>query len=664
MTEPTGSPAVRSCFVLRGSRETTLSEARRWVARLAPAAVLVVGAEVDGLSPGALGGLLGRAFDAVIIDAHGELDPDVLGRCHGFVRGGGALILCLPDGPAPPGARLAAWPHDASEVGDRFWRRFERVLARHGTAPPRMLDPCRHEERGTPEQAGLVARLVAALAPDRAPVCAVIAADRGRGKSAALGLALARWVASGGEPRRAVLVALHEASLGEVRRFAPAEIAVLAPRDLIDAAPSAFDLVAIDEAAQVPVPMLRRIVRHHPRANLWFSTTVRGYEGTGRGFALRFLPWLRGERRPLLELTLTAPIRWAAGCPLERLIFDALLLDAELGDVAAVDPNDAMTAEVIDRDRLAGDEAELRALFGLLVHAHYRTTPSDLQRLLDAPNIAVHALRHARSGAIVAACLVAREGGLPRETCEALARGQGRIRAHALADALVTHLGRPDAGRLTMVRSVRIAVHPTLRRAGLASRLVAHVHASYAPDLFGTIFGATAELIAFRRSLGYEVVRVGASRGARTGEPSVMMLHARSAAASSLMGELRAELARDLDRQLELLAADGDAWLEPALTAALRAGLPPPAPLAPSARDALVAAYAHGPRTMESVVGALTDYVLAHPERLQRLAPEGRTLIEGRLLARRGWDELARTVGLAHAGLAMRAFRRHVRALL
>ena len=50
-------------------------------------------------------------------------------------------------------------------------------------------------------------------------------------------------------------------------------------------------------------------------AVLAFASTARGYEGTGRGFVLRFLEQLRREGRPLTELRLEAPIRWEAGDP-------------------------------------------------------------------------------------------------------------------------------------------------------------------------------------------------------------------------------------------------------------------------------------------------------------------------------------------------------------
>src|SRR5690606_19225168 len=154
------------------------------------------------------------------------------------------------------------------------------------------------------------------------------------------------------------------------------------------------------------------------------------------------------------------PIRWAPDDPVERFVFDALLLDARPAAAGADDGPGDIDAVVFDRDALVADERALSEVFGLLVHAHYRTVPEDLHRILDAPNLALPGLRSRRDGRVLAVSLVAREGGLPPAMCRDLARGRGRIRAHALPDALVAHLGHEEAGALAMIRSVRLAVHP------------------------------------------------------------------------------------------------------------------------------------------------------------------------------------------------------------
>jgi tRNA(Met) cytidine acetyltransferase len=353
----------------------------------------------------------------------------------------------------------------------------------------------------------------------------------------------------------------------------------------------------------------------------------------------------------------------------ERLVFDMLLLDAEPARLEP-SPPESIPSEVVeaplhavrlDRDALLADEPRLRELFGLLVHAHYRTTPSDLHRLLDAPNLELHALLlHER---VVAATILAHEGQLPPTLADDVLHGRTRLRAHALADALVAHLGKPAAADLRMIRSVRIATHPELRRRGLARALVEHVHREHETDLFGTLFGATPELLAFRRRLGYEVVRLSASRGARTGEPSVMMLRPVSPRARALVSELRAELARDLPRQLELLRADGETLLDPALVDALEHDLPPPAPLDDAQCLALARAYAFGPRTFESVALAMQRFVTAHPDRLDRLTPAERALVEARVLEGLGWRRAAEAAGQPVTA-AMRGLRRAVRRLV
>jgi tRNA(Met) cytidine acetyltransferase len=281
--------------------------------------------------------------------------------------------------------------------------------------------------------------------------------------------------------------------------------------------------------------------------------------------------------------------------------------------------------------------------------------------MLDAPNLAVHAL--SSEGRVVAASIVALEGGLSPEQSEALARGAMRIRGHALAETLVCHSDRPDAGVLSMVRSVRIAVHPDLRRKGVARALVAHVHGAYAPDLFGTLFGATPELLRFRRSVGYELVRVGVSRGARTGEPAAVMVCAVSERARSLVSSLRIELARNLPLQLELLAADGELSVEPALTDALSEGLPAPPPIGDEEVRAQVRSYLSGPRPYESAAFALERFVSAQAARLGALDERSRALIEGRVLGRHPWTQVATDAGYPSVPAAMRALRPAIRAL-
>ncbi len=679
-------PRHRRCLVVHGDAADTEAQALALLAAIADDAVFWIGTRPAGrsfevLPPRQVSSMLGRAFDAVVLDAHAGLDPDALGQAHGLVWGGGGLILRLPAAgisPSTDGQRsLAAHPHGVEDVGRRFATHWMRALDRAQWPPPSPLSPAPREVTGTTAQAAVVERLVAAWS-EPAPTRIALLADRGRGKSSALGLALCQLLAR--TDRRVAITGPRPEAVVEVLRFAagsrdscPAQFVPLA--DLVFE-PEPYDVIVVDEAAQLPVPMLQRLVEAHRTAHLAWATTTHGYEGTGRGFSLRFLAGLSRGPIAVQRLHLHPPIRWDADDPLERFVFDALLLDegpprldatgrdhgAEPPSSPAVPIDSRVEAVALDRDALVDDEPTLRALFGLLVHAHYRTTPGDLRRILDAPNLHLHALR--LDGEIVAATVVAVEGGLPPDLCDAMAVGRTRIRAHALPDALIAHLGHRDAGGLTMLRSVRIAVDPRWRRRGLATRLVEHVHRMHTPDLQGTLFGATTELLAFRRTLGYQLVRISASRGARTGEPSAMMLRPVSDAAHALVTQLRAEFARDLDPQLALMQADGETLLEPALVEALHHRLPPPASLPRETAEALTRGYAHGPRTFESVALAVRHFLDAHPERLDRLEPAARQVVRGRVIDGRGWRHVTAAAGMPSVAAAMRALRRAVRVIV
>lgn len=642
-----------------------------WVGPTLPVEASDVCPSIERLGSRQLSAALGRTVDVLVFDARAGVDADALAAAHGLVRGGGVFVLGL----APPGvpasrehrARFAAYPHEPEAVGQRFALHFERALARartHGLDEIDELEPPPPPPGPASEQAALVERLVARWAQP-SPTTTALVADRGRGKSSALGLALARVRVRTTRTIDIAVSAVSPTAIAELARFAGDEAgSTFVPLPELCFGPRRFDLIIIDEAAQLPATMLRRVAQRHADSDLAFATTTHGYEGTGRGFELRFLAWLAPRVPDFVRLSLDPPIRWTRGDPLERFIYDALLLDARPAaarDLA--DRIDEAAHACLDRDALATTEAELRALFGLLVGAHYRTTPRDLQRLLDAPNLEVHVLRIA--GRIVAASLVAREGQLPAKLCAKLARGQTRIRAHALADNLITHLGQTEAGRLRMVRSVRIVVDPALRRRGLATRLVEAIHEHHGDaDLIGTLFGATAELVGFRQQLGYQLVRVSASRGARTGEPAAMMLRPASSAGRELVADLRRALARSLDAQLALIEAEGETLLEPALVAALHRDLPPAEPLSDADIAAEVRSYTDGARTLDSVIVALRAFVHAHRSVLADLAARERALIEARVLDGQSWRDTADAAGFDTVAAAMRATRPAVRALL
>ena len=635
----------RRLFILVGAAADTRRRAAAALVHVPPAQQLWIG---DGdVPPGRARRMLGRTLEAVVYAVYDGLSADVLAQVAGLVRAGGIILLRMPR-QAAPSEKLAVLPFARAAVGTRLW---QRICARfpHHEQPP-ALHPAAHRPQQSRDQQRVVAQLTSLLTA-QAPTLISLTADRGRGKSAALGLAIA-------DLARPVLVsAAHPDAAAEVFRFATGSPKPPRSGAVRFCPPTALlqehnaGVIVIDEAAQLAVPLLSAIVAANPAAAIAFATTIRGYEGTGRGFVLRFLDQLAQQARPLVRLTLSDPIRWAADDPLEAQLHDALALSAVPAAPLCAGP---IRHERLDRDRLADDPQLLEDVFGLLVHAHYRTTPEDLHRILDAPNLTVHALLQA--GRVVAASLVAAEGGLSATVCQQVARGEGRIRGHALPDTLISHATQPAAGQRTMIRSVRIATHPARRRQGLASQLVEAIHDHYAPDLFGTMFGATPALLRFRRSLGYRLVRVGAARGSRTGEPTAVMIRPVTPQSAALVATLRTDLARDLPDLVALMRSEGP--LDPALVDAFGEGLPAVGPYPPSRRDAIIAGYLHGPAHFEVAAAALREALSG--QALSGVSSQEAVLIQLKIREHRSWKAAAAAVGVT-VPAAQRALKRALR---
>nr|WP_282571226.1 GNAT family N-acetyltransferase [Methylonatrum kenyense] len=545
------------------------------------------------INPGQVSACLGRESGLVVIDCRAGLDPDHLAALAGTLRAGGLLVLLTPtlaDWPELPdpamerflmaGQRLAA-------TGRGFLRRFVRLLradplvcsldavsAQLDCEPSQPAVPARPESRAdgcrTADQARAVAAVQHVLEGHRRRPL-VLLADRGRGKSAALGLALAGLPA---DPARRVLVtAPHRGAIDSLLRHAGENAPhFLPPADLLREQPP-VDLLLVDEAAGIPLPMLERLLQCYPR--IAFASTVHGYEGTGRGFVLRFEPLLDRLTPGWQRLTLETPIRWAANDPLEGFLFRSLLLDAMPARLADDRPSGEVTVRQLDREALAADDDMLRQLFGLLVDAHYRTRPSDLRQLLDGKDITVHvALEDAAPVGVV---LVVDEGRLDPALADAIWLGRRRPRGHLLAQSLGAHCGVRQAASLPVSRVMRIAVHANRRHQGIGRRLLQAARdaaKTRGNACFGTSFGATIELLRFWRACGLRPVRIGLRADAASGARSVVMLQGLSGEGETCLSQAVERFQAALPTQLQCMLRG----LDPALAANLLGDMACPEP--------------------------------------------------------------------------------------
>jgi tRNA(Met) cytidine acetyltransferase len=522
--------------------------------------------------------LLGTSRTAVVYDCHGRCEPNTLGKLVGTVAAGGLLVVLVPPLSEWPARRdgfdrsLAVPPFEAAEVGTNFRERLIGTLRSHrgiavvdvdaGTVereglfdPPPRIDresvtppPDRRFPRAayevcrTGDQAEAVAALEALADPGEA---VVVEANRGRGKSSAAGIAAACLALDGSDvlvtaPGPGSAAALFERAretldridgepqgehatdgvdtvttpTGQIRYEEPTDATTL---------PGAPDVVIVDEAAALPVRVLRGFLDADSAA---FVTTIHGYEGTGRGFSVRFRDHLDGSDLRVTPVSLSAPIRYGPADPVEVWSFRALALDARppVDQLVSDATPESVTYRELTGEELRGDERLLSEVFGLLVLAHYRTEPNDLARLLDAPNVSVRCLTH--EGHVVAVALLAREGGLPPQRRRAVSGGE-RIRGHLLPDVLMSQLRDEAAGEPTGLRVMRIATHAAVRSRGLGSVLLDRIRerARRADiDYLGVAYGVTPELARFWADNGFSTVHLSTTRNARSGEHSAVML--------------------------------------------------------------------------------------------------------------------------------------------
>ncbi|MGD8574036.1 MAG: GNAT family N-acetyltransferase [Gammaproteobacteria bacterium] len=639
--------------------------------------------------------VLGQERSIAVFDAFSGFNPDAFGAVSGLIRGGGLLLLLVPslsewpDYDDPDYARLTVSGRRRDEVAGRFVGRMARILAADpravvcseagGTGPlpdPDVAGPGGLPSRGeahADQRAAVEAVVRAGRGRARRPV--VLTSDRGRGKSAALGMAAAELLRQGVErvivtaPRiqAAARVFEHAARLlpgaragrGAVH-WQHGEIVFRPPDHLVHGPDEPARLLLVDEAAAVPAPLLEALLARYPR--IAFATTIHGYEGTGRGFAVRFQKVLNARTPEWRSIRLEVPVRWAPGDPLECLAARLLLLDAgAAADDAVGDAAPPLPVERLDRDVLARDGGLLGELFGLLVLAHYRTRPFDLRLMLDAPNVSVYAMRS--NGHVVATALVAEEGGFDAATAKGIWAGRMRPQGHLLPETLAAHLGLEEAPGRRFARVVRIAVHPAAQGRGIGSALLEGIARDLAGrvDCLGSSFGATAGLLAFWQRNAFAPVRLSVTRGATSGEHSVLVLRPLNEAGRVLTARARERFVRLFPGQLVDPLND----LEPAMATRLLAG-------GEVSRETMdwqdwldLAAFGFGHRLYEMCIVPLRALALAALCRGgSGLDRSGRDVLVVKVLQAREWSAAARTLGLSGRADVVAALRRTVRHLL
>ncbi len=525
--------------------------------------------------------ILGKTYDLLIMDVSKQFRPNDLGALVETVGGGGLILITLPEDWTERltlfQRNLISPPYASGDVRQTFKKRFLSSLGVPGIwlmTKDSVVGIKRIEKHELPSRMELddpveslvmsedqlrVLRTIRAAASSRSRQAIVITANRGRGKSAALGLAISQLLGQ----RLVKTIGVTSASIdgvqvlfdfikrglesqgirySEVRRDDNVVSIMARGRVVFYRSPLSMSELKIrtkvvDEAATIPVHLLLRIVR---RSKLSLSaTTVHGYEGSGRGFTMKFLSYLeRAKDIDFRRLEMTTPIRYPENDPVERWLYDLLLLDAEPADIDEIGE-----LEYVKMDPESVDEEMLREFYGIYVLAHYRNRPNDLATMLEAPHHHMRALL--TGGKVVASAQICEEGRLTRNLVENILRREESPPGHMIPSRIAVHYGYKSFSKLWGWRIVRIAVHPRFQRKGIGSRMLEFIFQEAereGVDWIGASFGASPDLINFWMKNGFVPVHLSPQRNNSSGEYSLFVLKPLSGRARELIHELNLEL--------------------------------------------------------------------------------------------------------------------------
>ncbi|MFW5447308.1 MAG: tRNA(Met) cytidine acetyltransferase TmcA domain-containing protein, partial [Methylophagaceae bacterium] len=266
----------RQCVILEGNVKWCEASSTLLLKQFDPSKVISLSDQIDDgylvISQKQAQQQLGKEFDAVIFDGLTELNPDSLGAMMGTIKQGGVLILWLNTD------ETSVWLQRLKGISEVFSQQHANFhIAQQGQTLPQLssieAQPQSNEIYLTDDQRKAVDAIKHVVhGHRRRPL--VLSADRGRGKSASLGIAAGQLLNEG---KQTILVtapslAVAKTVFEHAYRLLPeaeydaglitlqnAEIRFIAPDALIELDLKA-DLLLVDEAAAIPASILEKLL--------------------------------------------------------------------------------------------------------------------------------------------------------------------------------------------------------------------------------------------------------------------------------------------------------------------------------------------------------------------------------------------------------------------
>ncbi|MHA1378861.1 MAG: GNAT family N-acetyltransferase [Candidatus Helarchaeota archaeon] len=531
---------------------------------------------------------LGKTYDILLLDLTHQLRPNELGILIETVSGGGIIFMLTPG--------FSKWkkittefqkslispPFSINDLHYRFTSYFienlrkyngiiifdeinreiheglyskeeslPHILELHKTAPFRKIF---YDLAVTKDQKAILNSLEFLLQKDEKKKVMILTADRGRGKSAILGIgsiAYAHYLIEKNiKSHVKIIVTAPEVENLEVfinftkialkalnykikirRNSLITNKIIVQYKSLIDATKDHSDLTVVDECASISLPILFNLLS--TSENIIFSSTIHGYEGAGRGFSILFRNnLLKKPNLKISEIGMNEPIRYSINDPIEHWLYDTLFLNAQPVHLKSEDASDIMNSNLelkkVDLDQcfLNLDKDFFSQFAGIFVFAHYRNQPDDIVILSDSPHHEPWAIVTKSLGHIVNVVQIAKEGNLSNETIKSMLKGK-QVPGNLIPWITITHFRNDEISKLKGARIVRIATHPELFQKGLGSKMLIQLEKYYMDHDFswiGTSFGLSPELLNFWIKNDYTPIHLSSRMTLSTGEYSIVML--------------------------------------------------------------------------------------------------------------------------------------------
>lgn len=483
---------------------------------------------------------LGVEFSAVVYNSFLGFNPDDFAMISGCVKAGGLLILLCP--------ALNDWPYFECPDYQRFlstnqkipikkhylqwlvnnilnnpdvifWQQSNTPIFGNVTGYSSQVARRKQEELSNCQQTAIEAAEHVILGHRNRPL--IITGDRGRGKSALLGIIAEKIVKHAN--KSVIISGPKPDSIKIAQKHTSKDLNYIPPDVLLEKKPIT-DILLIDEAAGIPTHMLTAILKHYKR--IIFATTTHGYEGTGTGFKLRFFKILAQHCKKWRHIELVTPIRWAENCLLEKWVNQVFLLKNTLKTINKQNLIDNLEFEPINQAELNSRD-QLESIYSLLAHAHYQTKPSHLRFLLDSPDLKLFVAHFQNNIVGIIECIP--EGNLNHEFSLNIMHGQRRAHGHLCAQQLTIAQQNPEFCKMNSYRIHRITVHPQWQRLRIGKKLVQFTINQLidSVDYISVCFGANPELLRFWPQTGFELAHIGIKRETNTGEYTAVYLYSK-----------------------------------------------------------------------------------------------------------------------------------------